>query len=565
MENGSELNLPEEPPEGSEEKPPEEPKVKPPEGPEEKPTPQQEIRCPHCGSMIVPKVIKTPTGGERWTCPECTKLISKPKERPPGEKKESVYREEVDPNEILRSILEKHPDLSGKHIEETMDWAQFGPIPPYLVTQLLGGMKDVKRHTAELIGHKYQMALQMSQGGGKPSFPPMMGMPQQQGEFNIPWPTPQMQQPPPYGFYQPPHQGYVPVNPNARGSSLSREEVIEIVRARDKDKELEEAKEKLKAHEKGEGTSNKERGLTAEDIVHIMDERDERGKDEKEKNVFIQTLDGIRQGLDNIHGRVSTIEQGGVPGKHSEGEEADWNKKILDAAGNKLIGLLEKGELTEDRVRSIAKELTPKPSAPPGTRSEYDMRVEQAQHEADARKIEAQEKTKGYEAIAGGIRDGFGSMGWNIGAGASGGTPKESSSVPQTRTETPATENQPMEWKDGFWHTKCVYTDCRASMAFEDGKSTVLCPSCHRVIQVQPTEEELKQKVSAEKSKTPKIKAEAKKEEPKREEPQREEKPAATLAPIGAKVEKVKPPKTEKLETVKKPTEEEERGGECDS
>ena len=547
MENKPELNLPKEPPEEPEEKPLEELKGKPPEGPEEKPTPPQEIRCPHCGSMIIPKVIKTPTGGERWTCPECTKLISKPKARPPGEKKESVYREEMDPNEILRGILEKHPDLSSRHIEEIMDWAQFGPIPPYLVTQLLGGMKDIKRHTAELIGHKYQMALQMFQGDKRPSFPPMMGMPQQ-GGYNIPWPTPQMQQPPPYGFYQPPHQGYVPLNPNARGSSLSRDEVIEIVRARDKDKELEEAKEKIKTFEKGEGTPNKGRGLTAEDIVHIMDERDKRGEEEKEKNALMQTLDGIRQGLDNLHGRISTIEQGGV----SKKEEGGIDKKMLDATVNKFLRSMERGELTEDRVRSIAKEIVPKPSSPPGTRNEYDMRVEQAQHEADARKIEAQEHRKGYEAIASGIRDGFGSLGWNIGAGASGGTPKESSPAPQTRTETPATEDQPMEWRDGFWHTKCIYTDCRAPMAFEDGKSTVMCPSCNRVIQVQPTEEELGQKASAEKIKPLGIKVEAKKEEPKREEPQREE----------PQQKEEKPPEAEKPEREEPEHEEKPEGGE---
>lgn len=516
MENGSELNLPKEPPEEHEEKPLEEPKGKPPEGPEEKPTPPQEVRCPHCGSMIVPKVIKTPTGGERWTCPECTKLISKPKARPPGEKKESVYKGEEDPNEILRGILEKHPDLSSGHIEEIMDWAQFGPIPPYLVTQLLGGMKDVKRHTAELIGHKYQMALQMkmSQGGERPLFPPMTGMPQQ-GGYNMPWPTPQMQQSPTFGS---PFQGHGLVNPIG-GSSLSKEEVIEIIRTQERERELAEAKRKLDAYEKGEGTSNRGRGLTPEDLERILNEREKKRDEEKKEDALMQTLTNLNRGLENLNLRVSTMEQ--KPPEVPKKEEDTFNKQIRDAIARDISARITgaKGELTADGIARIVSAEVRKHTAPPptGKRNEYDMQVEKATHEAEARKIEAEERRKGYEAIASGVRDGLQGLGWNIGAGVSGGSPKESSSTP---AGTPAAEPQPIEWgDDNLWHTHCPFTDCGAPMAFEDGKSTVLCGSCGRVVRVQAPEEEIEKKGSR-KTKEPEA------EKPQVEKPE-EEKPEA--------------------------------------
>ncbi len=122
------------------------------------------------------------------------------------EKKESIYKGEVKANDVLRNILERHPDIPGKVVDEIMDWASFGDIQPYLVTQLLMGMKGISNHTASLIGYKYQMALSALKGEAPPQWPPMMGVPQQQGGLNMPWPIPQVQQPPPYGLYQSPHQ-----------------------------------------------------------------------------------------------------------------------------------------------------------------------------------------------------------------------------------------------------------------------------------------------------------------------------------------------------------------------
>ena len=420
------------------------------------------------------------------------------------EKKESIYKGEVKANEILRNILEKHPDIPGKVVDEIMDWAQFGDIQPYLVTQLLMGMKGISNHTASLVGFKYQMALSALRGEAPPQWPPMMGIPQQQGGFNMPWPTPQTQQPPAYGLYQ-----NVPPNSNARGS-------------------------------------DKGRVFTVEDFEHMMNEREKRSKEENEKNALMETLNLVRRGMDNLNARVSGLEQGGGVKKPSE--EGGFDKRIWDAiakdTADRITGA--KGELKPDQIRTIVSDEVRKHASPPpsGKRNQYDMEVEKATHNAEARKIEAEEKRKGYEAIAAGIRDGFGSLGWNIGAGASGG-PTRSGPSPEAQTEAraPTTEPQPMEWRDGLWYTHCVYSDCRAPMAFEDGKSTVMCPSCRRVIQVQPTEEELKQKVQPEE--TPKVekpaeapkeapeKPEAKPGKPEKEPKREEEKPTGATKATG--------------------------------
>ncbi|GAI19426.1 unnamed protein product, partial [marine sediment metagenome] len=89
------------------------------------------------------------------------------KEKP----RESIYKEAVDPNEILQDILEKHPDINNKMASEIMDWARFGAIQPHMVTQLLMGMKGVSNHTATLCGWKYQSALNALKGESPPPIP----------------------------------------------------------------------------------------------------------------------------------------------------------------------------------------------------------------------------------------------------------------------------------------------------------------------------------------------------------------------------------------------------------
>jgi len=378
----------------------------------------------------------------------------------------------VSPNEILRHILERHPDIKQAHIDEIMDWAQFGTIPPYLVTQLLASMKDVSRHTAELIGHKYQMALASARGEKPPSFPPAIGLLQQQGGAGAPLPLYPQQTP-----YWPSHW----------------QDVIEILRNHERERELEEYRRKIRELEEGGRGQAKGRGLTLEDLQRLLEERERQRRSEEEKNALMQTLDGVRRALDNLNLRVSAIEQGGTK-KPEEGDS--FNKRIMDAISKDIADRISgaKGELKPEDIRRIIGDEVRRfvPPPPTGKRNQYDMEVERAIHEAEARKIEAEERRRAYEAIAAGIRDGFASLGWNIGAGVSGAAPGPASQPRPGGAGTGSAvtaEQQPMEWRDGVWHTRCPYSDCRAPLAFEDGQSTVLCPSCNRVINVQPAEE----------------------------------------------------------------------------
>ena len=447
------------------------------------------VKCPVCGETVTeqgrgthfrnnhPDLSYDEYKDRFEPAPPPPKAVSKETGKTGLEEKGSVYKEEADPNEILRRILEKHPDISQKHVEEIMDWAQFGPIPPYLVTQLLASMKDVKRHTAELIGHKYQMALQMTQGE-RPSFPPMVGMPpQQQGGLNAPWPWPVPQPPQPvypvqHPIYQQPVAPPPPVAPQ---------------------------------HPQNSGHENPTRSVTREDLEKIverqreefqraLEERERKRAEEEEKETLMRTLDGVRRALDNLNARVSAIERGeGSRKQAGEGDES-FSKRIMEAAAKDIADRITgaKGELTPEKIRHIVSEEVRRHASPPptGKRNRYDMEVEKAVHEAEARKIEAEERRRGFEAIAAGIREGLSGLGWSIGSGIAGGPPKEQGSAPSSPPPEP--QPQPMEWRDGLWHTKCPY--CLAPMAFEDGKSTVACPECHRIIRVQTTEEELKQR-----------------------------------------------------------------------
>ncbi len=426
-------------------------------------------RCNNCGATVVPAQVETPTG-PRNQCPNCGKMMKLVRNKSPPsplekEKKETLWKEDVEPTEVLRSILENHPDVTPSQVGEIMDWAKYGLIEPYVLTQLLASMKGMTDRRAALIGYKYQMALSKIQGRRPLPFPNfVMGL-QQQGGGTLPF-LPMSQS----WDRQPSPQG---------------------------------------------GSPGADGGMSEERVLKLLDGREKKIEEKKKENALMQTLSGIKQGFDNLHERVSNIEQNGLPAKTGEKVKNPLQEQVDVALGKRLSSVILGEEPTLEKLKIIAKEI--KGSAPalaPGSRNQYDMEVEKATHNAEARKAEAVEKRKGYEAIGGGIRDGFASLGWNIGAGASGG-PTRSGPSPEAQTEAraPAAEPQPMEWRDGLWYTRCAYSDCHAPMAFEDGKSTVMCPSCRRVIQVQPTEEELKQKISIKKSKTPETKAEVKGEE----------------------------------------------------
>jgi integrase len=62
-----------------------------------------------------------------------------------GEKRESIYKTEIDVNKVLRRTIETHPDIKEKHIIEVMSWAEMtaGGLHPAHLAALLTSMKGM--------------------------------------------------------------------------------------------------------------------------------------------------------------------------------------------------------------------------------------------------------------------------------------------------------------------------------------------------------------------------------------------------------------------------------------
>jgi len=154
------------------------------------------------------KVINTETGEEGWQCQHCDMVFSSrgeilrhlnPKntsDTPTCEKldfekikqdkeiakakdeqikgitniqKETVYKtdERVAANDILRSILSRHPSVNAAQTEEIMDWAGLrGKLTPFEVNHLLNQLKGSDRNTSNLISQKYAAFLEREANEG---------------------------------------------------------------------------------------------------------------------------------------------------------------------------------------------------------------------------------------------------------------------------------------------------------------------------------------------------------------------------------------------------------------
>lgn len=78
---------------------------------------------------------------------------------------EGVYKRETDRATILRSVLEKHPDIKKGQVEEVLEWEKLtrGGIHPAFLFNLLMGFKGIDSRTANMLAQKYNMALNKAQ------------------------------------------------------------------------------------------------------------------------------------------------------------------------------------------------------------------------------------------------------------------------------------------------------------------------------------------------------------------------------------------------------------------
>lgn len=88
-----------------------------------------------------------------------------PKER--DRKGGSIYRGDADYVEIIKEVLEHHPDIPERVVEEVVSWAEYGVIHPAQLYAVLTSMKDVKPHTAYIVAQKYTLALMKAQSEGR--------------------------------------------------------------------------------------------------------------------------------------------------------------------------------------------------------------------------------------------------------------------------------------------------------------------------------------------------------------------------------------------------------------
>ena len=131
------------------------------------------------------------------------------------------YKTELDATAILREILEKHPDISPRVVNEVCSWAEYGAIHPTQLVYLLQSMRGIQSTTANIVAQKYSLALQKAQQEGRVHIPPPMYSPQlQQPQWGGPFPMP-FQQPQPQMFPYQMQLGRPPSRPIAQPSQFA--------------------------------------------------------------------------------------------------------------------------------------------------------------------------------------------------------------------------------------------------------------------------------------------------------------------------------------------------------
>jgi len=241
--------------------------------------------------------------------------------------------------------------------------------------------------------------------------------------------------------------------------------------------------------------------LTEERLHEVLDEREEKKK-EKEKEDWIREMITKQQQLvENLNDRVTALEKNPPsPAQGGEGEGDIINEKAQEAIADVIHDRIkgeEGGELTKGDVREIVKSESPSPE-PSGERNEYDMEVEKAKQRAEARKIEAEERRKGFKEIADAIKDTADNIGWSIGESVARGgerssNPGQSQSGSRTQMQNQDYfEPKPVRKLDDGSRVMegCPFKDCdyEDDIEVEEGKTTTTCPECDRVLTIPAAE-----------------------------------------------------------------------------
>ncbi|GAI36103.1 unnamed protein product, partial [marine sediment metagenome] len=123
--------------------------------------------------------------------------------------------------------------------------------------------------------------------------------------------------------------------------SQNRDRELEETRrlAQEKEKKFEETKRELEVLKKGGGSPSNEKApkaLTAEDIIRLYGEQKKKENEMGEKSALMETLNLIKQGMDNLNTRISSVEQAGSLAKPVEKAKNPMQEQIDSAVGKRI-------------------------------------------------------------------------------------------------------------------------------------------------------------------------------------------------------------------------------------
>lgn len=239
--------------------------------------------------------------------------------------------------------------------------------------------------------------------------------------------------------------------------------------------------------------------LTKKDLINIIQEIQKQYENSFEMESLLNTMKEMHKALENLNSRISILERSPPVSTYAEKSDRDFiDDKVKEAIANMIADRItgrDKTELSTNDIKEIIKnELKNiRTYVSSGRMNEYDVEAEKARVLAEARMIEAQERRRGFEAIAKSISEGLANLGWNIGVGAaeasterySGNILKKNDPIMMSPEEIEARSAPPVDVDE---NDEGACTSCGNRINFM-GNARVMCPFCGAVLSKLTTEE----------------------------------------------------------------------------
>jgi hypothetical protein len=321
-----------------------------------------------------------------WEAEEKEKLVEKKlKEKPSSD---DVYKSRQNQNEILESVLSRHPEITKAQMQEVMDWAELkGGLSPFEVEHLLSQMKGLTKTTATLVAQKYSAYLSKAAQEGDAEIRMFISnIPQYQSQPQTHTFTAPTQFPPTY-----PSIPSSPINPTLpypsptlspqqpynepREKPLTMKDVLEILERRERMKEEESRLDKIeKTIEKLVNTIKEEKTKSQETQPNVLYEVIEEPVDENgnvcspEKAVSIRrrtvplTREEKRESVLDI---INALKNMGVIGQKDGENEGDRMDILNIIAFLKELGIVGQQGISQESIEQIIERKLERPTLTP--------------------------------------------------------------------------------------------------------------------------------------------------------------------------------------------------------